>query len=416
MGSGKGNDWANGAYVLYNWEGDIIAAVVVGEDAGATKNLVYAHTDASYRERYNSSTGEYTWNRYVISDGQEVSLTEVGDGLSKLDTMEPDHWYQVKYNADGNVIDVIPVTGTAPTGALTNGEDFENAFMDLASTVQTGEDTVLYWTMNSADEISHSNLKLIGRSLFLDTTSTRGFRVAEDVNVVLQQYNNNTSKTYFETGVNALESIVNELNERHEDMPSTHTYAISAIIERGVASSVIINDHSKDCDPYSTPDWGTSDGKVQFVSTDAANAFNAPRWYSEDASAVLSNADIQKMLIDAGAEQVTKGAGNNWSFTYDGVSYVNTSVNPVRAYKYTFDAAPYTLNKDVYYVVTGDVLWSVTAYGDTANWNPSYSLTDATGTVVVTKDGVSADGKTLNMHITVGTVNADKDITLTLTH
>ena len=102
------------------------------------------------------------------------------------------------------------------------------------------------------------------------------------------------------------------------------------------------------------------------------------------------------------------------SFTYDGVSYVNTPVNPVRAYKYTFDADPYTLNKDVYYVVTGDVLWSVTAYGDTANWNPSYSLTDATGTVVVTKDGVSADGKTLNMHITLGTVNADKDITLTL--
>ena len=51
---------SNGVYVLYNEDGDVIAAVVVGEDAGATKNLVYAHTGKVASERYNNSTGEWT--------------------------------------------------------------------------------------------------------------------------------------------------------------------------------------------------------------------------------------------------------------------------------------------------------------------------------------------------------------------
>ena len=41
---------SNGVYTLYNEKGDVIAAVVVGEDAGATKNLVYTHTGATFRE------------------------------------------------------------------------------------------------------------------------------------------------------------------------------------------------------------------------------------------------------------------------------------------------------------------------------------------------------------------------------
>ena len=271
------SECANGAYILYNWEGDIIAAVVVGEDAGATKNLVYAHTGASYRERYNSETGEYTWNRYVVSDGQEISLTEIGDGLSKLDTMEEGNWYQVKYNADGNVIDVVEVTGTAPTGALTNGEDFEDNFLELSTTIQTGEDTVLYWSKNPY-EIDSDNLKLIGRTLYLDTTSTRGFRVAEDVNIVLEQQNNNTSKTYFETGVNALEAIVNELNERHSTAATKHDYIVSAVIENGVATSVIIDDDTHVCDPYADPDWGTTTGDLSVLSlafNDSTKTFSA---------------------------------------------------------------------------------------------------------------------------------------------
>ena len=43
--------------------GYIIAAVVVGEDAAASKNLVYAHTDDVEMESYDKTADEWTWTR-----------------------------------------------------------------------------------------------------------------------------------------------------------------------------------------------------------------------------------------------------------------------------------------------------------------------------------------------------------------
>ena len=198
----------------------------------------------------------------------------------------------------GNVIDVVEVTGTAPTGALTNGKDFEDNFSDLATTIQTGEDTVLYWSKNPY-EIDSDNLKLIGRTLYLDTTSTRGFRVAEDVNIVLEQQNNNTSKTYFETGVNALEAIVNELNERHSTAATKHDYIVSAVIENGVATSVIINDDTHVCDPYADPDWGTTTGNM--------------------ASVAIREGDYAVLAFDRNGNAVAADANLSWQLTMNGV-------------------------------------------------------------------------------------------------
>ena len=85
---------AYGSYVLFDDDGDIIGAVVVGEDSGATTNLVYTHKSSIESEtdnnasgsstKANSSKGDYTWTRKVVSNGEEVTLTEVGSGLSKL--------------------------------------------------------------------------------------------------------------------------------------------------------------------------------------------------------------------------------------------------------------------------------------------------------------------------------------------
>ena len=65
---------ASGVYTLYKENGYIIAAVVVGEDAAASKNLVYAHTDDAEMESYDKTADEWTWTRKVISDGQEVEI------------------------------------------------------------------------------------------------------------------------------------------------------------------------------------------------------------------------------------------------------------------------------------------------------------------------------------------------------
>ena len=234
-----------GVYALYNDKGDVIAAIVVGEDAGSSKNLVYVHSSSIYRESYNATTEQYTWTRKVISNGQEVLLTEVGDGVGELEGMLKHNWYQVKYNAEGNVIEVTPVATvlTDPYELITNFNDIDTAV--------TEEDTVLYY--GTAPQVQSSDLKLVGKTLWLNDNPYSGFRVDENVNVALIQWNNNTEKTYFETGTSALKNIVNDLNERHDG--NEHGYIVSAILEKGVATSIVIYDYNRNCDPYSDGDW-----------------------------------------------------------------------------------------------------------------------------------------------------------------
>ena len=246
---------ANGVYSVYNDDGDIIAAIVVGEDAGSTKNLVYVHSDNLYREKYDPTTGKYTWSRKVISNGQEVILTEVGEGAGDLESMQQHTWYQVKFNAEGNVIEA-KLYSIALTGNGVGGEwEYVEDSADLGTAIGA-EDSVLYYS-NTPYEITNQALRLTGKTLWLNTAQTEGFRVAEDVNIALIQRNNNTEKTYYETGVSSLKTIINELMERHPSAKQ-HPYVISAIIEKGVATSIVIRDNAAVCDPYAPGDWDDS--------------------------------------------------------------------------------------------------------------------------------------------------------------
>ena len=245
---------SSGVYSLYNDDGDVIAAIVVGEDAGSSKNLVYVHSSSVFKETYDKTADQWTWSRKVVLNGEEVILTEVGDGLSDLGTMKQYTWYQVKFNADGNVISVVEASKAL------KGYEIVDDITDLDTAVNE-EDTVLYY-----EAIDTNDLSLTGRTLWLNTAATEGFRVAEDVKVVLIQRNNNTEKTYFESGVSSLKTIVNDLNDRHSAAVTDHYYGISAIVEKGVATSVVIYDVSTKCDPYNDPDWGTPTGDITKVT------------------------------------------------------------------------------------------------------------------------------------------------------
>lgn len=263
-----GNKFSSGVYSLYNDDGDVIAAVVVGEDAGSAKNLVYVHSSSVFKETYDKTADQWTWSRKVVLNGEEVVLTEVGDGLSELGSMAQHTWYQVKFNADGNVIDV------EKAGEALDASKYEivTDYNDIYKAVDQ-KDTVLYYS-DGNKLINSEDLDLTGRTLWLNTDATKGFRVAEDVKVVLIQTNNNTEKTYFETGVNSLKTIVNDLNDRHDVKDKTaHDYVISAILEKGVATSVVIYDMDDICDPYRNPNWGTPTGDIDSVAFTADGSF-----------------------------------------------------------------------------------------------------------------------------------------------
>ena len=255
---------ASGVFSLYNDNGDIIAAIVVGEDAGSAKNLVYVHSSSVYKESYDKTADQWTWSRKVILNGEEVILTEVGDGLSDLGQMRQHTWYEVKFNADGNVISAELATTALGANEIVYDYDLIDDAVDV-------KDTVLYYS--TTPQISTEALDLTGRTLWLDTDYTQGFRVAEDVKIALIQTNNNTEKTYFDSGVNSLKTIVEDLNDRHAAAEDQHFYVISAIIEKGVATSVVIYDKSDICDPYTDPDWGTVVGDIKSVAFTADGSF-----------------------------------------------------------------------------------------------------------------------------------------------
>ena len=167
-----------GVYTLYNKDGIVIAAVVVGEDDGTARNLVYAHTSDVEWESYNgeSSTradgdGLFTWTRKVVSNGEEVTLTEVSDGNSELDKIQQYHWYQIKTNGDGEVTGVYRMPGDKISGTkhdkLERGQadpglddlalDYKVDYVEdekgvtqgeIAYTIQNGANNILYWNKN----------------------------------------------------------------------------------------------------------------------------------------------------------------------------------------------------------------------------------------------------------------------------
>ncbi len=277
---------SKGVYTLYNKDGIVIAAVVVGEDDGTARNLVYAHTGDIDWESYNGEgstradgDGLFTWTRKVISDGQEITLTEVSDGNSDLAAMAQYHWYQIKTNGDGEVTGVYrmptdEIGGTKhdklDVAKLTRYKDLALDYKpyeyeagkkqgEIAYTIQNGANNILYWNENYIK----SNLYMDGRTLYVATDDDYGFIVNSNVKWVVQQWDNNAKETYIDEGTTAagLDNMIKELNRRNTDRDGkiTHyNYQVSAIIESGIASSVVIFYNEND---YNRPNGGgTTEG------------------------------------------------------------------------------------------------------------------------------------------------------------
>ena len=224
-----------GVYTLYKNNGYVIAAVVIGDDAASTKNLVYVNSDKVELESYDKTADEWTWTRKAISaQGKEIELTEKGDSLShigKTDMLEG-NWYQVKYDAKGNVVDTA-----LASAKLTAGTEYIKTFKAIGNAIDK-EDTVL---LERGDIQKDKVLSLKGSTLFDATEGTRGVAVDDETNIVFIQTNDNKETTSIETGVKALESALKNLNENATS--PKYDYQFSAIIENGIATTVVIKDN-----------------------------------------------------------------------------------------------------------------------------------------------------------------------------
>ena len=259
---------SSGVYGLYNDKGLIIAAVVIGEDAGTAKDLVYVHSSGLEEEIDNGSSssraagdGLWTWTRKVVRNGEEVLLTEVGDyynGNHSLSKMEQYKWYQVRTNASGNVIEAkeasVALTVYDPDHFVSGTSQYVTEYDEINDAIEeSGVKTVLYLTnggpvWNAAKEAYDNgyagNMEVKGnRTLAITNEEGSGIWFRDDVNVVLQYWNRNKQEKDIMTGegVDDLKEMVDIVNDNNRDRGDA-TYFVSALIEDGRATTIVIYD------------------------------------------------------------------------------------------------------------------------------------------------------------------------------
>ena len=316
-----------GVYTLFKDNGYVIAAVVVGDDAASTKNLVYSHKGDVELESYDKTEDEWTWTRKVVNaKGEEIVLTEKSDSLSELNKMVKGLWYQVKYDAKGNVIsveDAAKAFKAEPNKYITSFDKIETAVNE--------EDTVLLEMVGTGKPKTglEDKLTLKGSTLYDQTSKTMGVVVDDDTHILFIQTNDNKTTTSYETGVKALETALKNLNVASEITDGSgkvigykYNYEFSAYIEDGIATTVVIRD-LKEVGYTDNGSTGNTDLKVTVKN--GAIAVTGPKAQAdvttdEMTSAIvgaLSDLGYKDVKVTVSGGDITKVVGTKNSVEYD---------------------------------------------------------------------------------------------------
>jgi len=248
-------------YTLYEG-GDVIAVITIGEDQGTTSKYAYVHSDDVAFEEYGHGTSEkWRWEREVIMDGKIETLREISDGnYAKIDTAHMDQgcWYKISFDADGNVRKVED-TSKWPSNR------WGNDVMDVEDYYDLNQDLVILEVNYTGSAIASSapdkghlsgGLQYVDGTLYTDYNNRKGFSVAtSSVNVVYANAKLNSGVkaptgnfadvSWFDetivkgTGETALKSALRAIDSRDAGY---FCGVLTAVIEDGVATTIIIND------------------------------------------------------------------------------------------------------------------------------------------------------------------------------
>ena len=239
-------------YALYNSSNWVIAAVVIGEDNGSSTSYAYVTSDDVELEAYDASTKDHTWTREVVINGKLTTISYVDDTIDEIDatSMKQGHWYEVKYFADGTVKSTTEVTGTAANN---------DKFIDKVENIEPTSDTYTGDTTYLLNETAVTKLTYKNGSLYTNTDMTKGFAVSPSATIVL--CNADGKANPFDTVDDTYEGY-NGLKDAIEDANANFQGTVSAILESGVATTVIINCTAKD-PGY---DGGKETGSTDYVA------------------------------------------------------------------------------------------------------------------------------------------------------
>ena len=273
----------NEIYTLHDKDGYIIAVVTIGEDQGTTTNYAYI-TGGVKQESYGADKDEWSWLRPAIVNGKAVELREVGDGLNLLNGLVVGAWYEVRYDADGNVRRIDPINFAIA------GDKYIDDIDDVQTAIDNDIDTLLLWQDFcdlDGDIDATADLSFKGNTLFIDTlgAATRGFSVSPNVNVTLSLADkkhapfDDIDDSY--TGTAGLQKALRNLDTEPTDSNGdgieeyTLNGYLSFVMEDGVITSIVLND-------YTGPRDNTVNAAAPVVTP--AGATNVPAITGEDAT------------------------------------------------------------------------------------------------------------------------------------
>ena len=225
-------------YTVWDDEGWALGVVVIGEDQGVSSDFAYVTSSNVSQESYDKVNDEYTWTREVVIDGKLTEISYVDDSLDVIgtngkNTMVQGHWYKVTFYADGTVKDAELLDNDLID------TDYVDGYIDDVTKVETAvdaEDLVLY--QQAFDDSDKMSLKYENGSLWVITSDKTGFSVSPDVKVVLANADgkgnpfDDVDDSY--EGYKGLEDAIDDLNWNFIG-------DVSAILEDGVATTIILN-------------------------------------------------------------------------------------------------------------------------------------------------------------------------------
>ena len=380
-------------YTLYNDDGYVIAAVTIGENDGASSSYAYITSSQPNREAYDANTEEYTWTREAVVNGEIVELTEVGDTLEYLSraNMKQGEWYEVKYDADGNVRKVEDIN-FATSDNTANASKFISEVLDVQSSVNAN-DTVLLADLgdHSVNAYDITALTFKNGTLYTDTNATLGFSVSPDVKVVLALADKNgaefdeVSDGY--TGYNGLEKALRDLNANSAGF-AAGTVEVSAVLENGVATSIVINDtNAKGSTVIVTPGPSSEMGVTVYedARTIVANFVDGTST-TQMRNAIYSamrNAGIEPLYVDMSNYVAMAEGGYFYDLTVNTYYSITVDNNVVDYALRSVNGATQTATTTKAITVTGDGTHAkVTVNGGTPSYETYAAASYASGATV----------------------------------
>ena len=366
--------------------------------------------------------GEWTWSRDVIAKGEKVTLLEKGDTLSTLNNLKPSTWYQISYDANNYVVGAAEIKDDTIVDKYAKDSNAQTAVNTAVIAIEAGKDVVIIDT-----EAADAEPKMIGSTLYLNTTMSTGIFVAEDAKIALIQTNNNKTTTEYFAGVKNVEAVIDQLNAAADEK---YDYEFDAVVEEGAATVIVIKD--KNSDGYKLPEVtpATGNGEVESASISSLNpatqtgvvAVNNRKNFDAAGGKVEVGYSVTDLAIAALTE-----AGYTYKYTIGtGATASIVTMMSDRTYTFTLtetELLPVTVKRaaganisiggvnTTYYVKAG-----TTVTNKIASTSPALSAITfrITGEVGTTGTSISVDAAKGTYTLTFATITAkDAEVTIT---